>query len=745
MGICACADPADITPTSPRGQRVVAFEVGESYAETERNRVHVIDRTNDRLITIDTDSGNVLASTGLMGKPAYGALMSVSLDGSTLCVPLTSSSKLQFVSLSDLTTRDIVSTGVPPGSTAAGADGQIYVTSGDKIYKVDPVSGAAVGVLSGYYAPLLKGNADGTRLYVMELGLSGGGETVVELAVVPGGSPQFTHRYGPGKANDKDFEINEADGLIYTTAGGVYGINAIDVQTGSTRFWSFDAAYGAAVAFQPGGDFVYGASGDAYVPRIRRFDRLTGSISATFDLKVAGSYSVRDRSLQVTPNGHIFFSCDNNLVGVIGATNIMPTLPSASVPVDLGHGKTVDVGMPLRLSAAGATTKGALSWAKRQGPGAVTFSEPAADAATAVFALPGTYLVEATYSENGHLSRDAVTVVVQQAPRQIITQGAPMRWRVPASAAEITGPNGPWYTNTFDDSGWRAGPTAIGYESRPEGFYDPLIGTGVASAMKGRSRTALLRIPFNFAFLTGQIQSLELHMRFDDGFVAYLNGVPIARANAAAGDQPYNAGATGQRTAAQALAVSVFDLGAQRNLLRKGENLLAIQALNFDANDSAFLCLPELVATVQLTPFEAWLSGFSGISAEASGPDADADHDGRSNWLEFAMGGNPAHAETASELGALQVKEQVVAENGIQWLEVTYLRRTDPVGAGLSCRLLFANDLDDGSWRLAGSSRFPAKELSVRPSAIADMDSVRVRLDLPLEEQEAVFSRLSYE
>jgi hypothetical protein len=724
---------------------VVPFDVGESYAETGRNRVHVIDRTNDRLLTVDTDSGNVLASTGLMGKPGYGALMSVSLDGKTLCVPLTSSSKLQFISLSDLVTLDVVSTGVPPGCTAAGADGQIYVTSGDGIYRVDPASGTAVGLLSNYYSPLLKGSADGTRLYVMELGLSGGAETVEELSLVPDGSLKLTNNYGPGKANDKDFELNERDGLIYTTAGGVYGINTIDVASRTTRFWAFDVAYGVAVAYPPGSDFVYGAAGDPYTRRIRRFDRLTGSISATFDIVVDGTSSIRDRSLKVTPNGHIFFCCDNRLVGIIGATDVMPSLPPASVPVDLGQGKAVDVGMPLRLSAAGATSKGTLSWAKRQGPGAVTFSDLTADAATAVFALPGTYVVEATYNENGHLSRDTVAVAVQQAPRQIIAQGASMRWRVPVSAAEITGPNGPWYTNTFDDSAWKAGPTAIGYESRPEGFYDPLIGTGVASAMKGKSRTALLRIPFNFAFLPGQVQRLELQMRFDDGFVAYLNGVPIARANAAEGDQPYNAGATGQRTAAQALAVSVFDLGDRRNLLRKGENLLAIQALNLDANDPAFLCLPELVATVQLTPFDAWLSTFPGISAEASGPDADADHDGRSNWLEFAMGGNPAHAETAAELGTLQLKQELVTENGLRWIEVSYLRRTDPAGAGLSCRLLFTNDLDDGSWRLAGSSRFPATELSVRPSAIQDMDAVRVRLELPLEGLDAVFSRLSYE
>ncbi len=124
--------------------------IGESIAETQRNLVHVIDRTHDRLLSIDTDTGGVVASTGLLGAPDVGALMSLSLDGTTLCVPLSSSGKLQFIRLSDLTTRDVVSTGIVPDSTAYGADGQLYIASQGGIFKVDPVSGNSVGVGSGY-------------------------------------------------------------------------------------------------------------------------------------------------------------------------------------------------------------------------------------------------------------------------------------------------------------------------------------------------------------------------------------------------------------------------------------------------------------------------------------------------------------------------------------------------------------------------------------------------------------------
>ncbi len=720
--------------------------IGESIAETQRNLVHVIDRTHDRLLSIDTDTGGVVASTGLLGAPDVGALMSLSLDGTTLCVPLSSSGKLQFIRLSDLTTRDVVSTGIVPDSTAYGADGQLYVASQGGIFKVDPVSDNSVGVGSGYSSPLLKGNADGTKLFIMEMGATGGSSTIAELTVVPGGVPIHSANYGPSKENDQDFEVNDADGIIYTTAGGVYGINAISLLTDVTRFWPYDSPYGVAVAFISGGDFVYGASGSYYPPRIRRFNRLTGSISATFDIEAANNGQILTRSLQVTPNGHIFFCLVDNGVGLIGATDVIPSIPASSVPIDLGGGRTTDVEMPLTLSAAGASAKGTLTWSKRQGPGKVVFSSTAPDTATATFALPGNYLIEASYTENGLVSRDTVTVLVRQAPRAIVAQPASMHWRVPASASETVSKQGPWYTNSFDDAAWASGPTALGYETRIEGFYDPLIGTSVTSAMQNLNRTALLRIPFNFAFLPGQVQSLELRMKFEDGFVAYLNGVPVTRANAPEGDLAYNAGATGQRSAAQALAVSVFDLTAQRSLLRKGENVLAVQGLNFAVDDPSFLCSPELYATVELTPFDAWLSDFAGIPAEVSGPDDDADHDGRSNWLEFATGGNPGHIETPAELNALQVQERVTGVGDSARLEITYLRRNDSASTGLNYSLLFANDLEPGSWRLAGTSRFPITEVSEQPSAVEDMVSVRIRLELPLTPaRTAVFSRVAYE
>ena len=60
-----------------------------------------------------------------------------------------------------------------------------------------------------------------------------------------------------------------------------------------------------------------------------------------------------------------------------------------------------------------------------------------------------------------------------------------------------------------------------------------LLGTNgnVASMMRGSNSSAYLRVPFTVAN-PADIDFLKLRMRFDDGFVAWLNGFEIARRNA---------------------------------------------------------------------------------------------------------------------------------------------------------------------------------------------------------------------
>ena len=77
--------------------------------------------------------------------------------------------------------------------------------------------------------------------------------------------------------------------------------------------------------------------------------------------------------------------------------------------------------------------------------------------------------------------------------------------------------------------------------------YSQVIGTDVSAAARNVNASVLLRIPFTVAQPAG-LDLLTLKMRYDDGFVAWLNGTEIARRNAPAGPVPaFNAAATAAR------------------------------------------------------------------------------------------------------------------------------------------------------------------------------------------------------
>ena len=124
------------------------------------------------------------------------------------------------------------------------------------------------------------------------------------------------------------------------------------------------------------------------------------------------------------------------------------------------------------------------------------------------------------------------------------------------------------------------------------GIYAPVIQTNVETAMKGVNASAYVRLPFTIADLS-QYNSLTLKMKYDDGFVAYLNGEEVARRNAPA-SVAWNSSATAEHVKSDALKYEEIDISSRLGLLRVGQNVLAIQGLNVGANDTDFLVLPEL-------------------------------------------------------------------------------------------------------------------------------------------------------
>ena len=169
---------------------------------------------------------------------------------------------------------------------------------------------------------------------------------------------------------------------------------------------------------------------------------------------------------------------------------------------------------------------------------------------------------------------------------KLIEAGTPARALVPATDMGTD-----WTALAYDDSAWATGATGVGYDSAPD--YDPLIGLDVGNAMNGSNATCYIRVPFTNPNFRGD-GDVTLRMRYDDGFVAYLNGVEVARANAP--DSPaWNSAATANHADPEAMVYQDFFISSFTSVLRYGDNVLAIHGLNDGAGSSDFLIVPELL------------------------------------------------------------------------------------------------------------------------------------------------------
>ncbi len=122
--------------------------------------------------------------------------------------------------------------------------------------------------------------------------------------------------------------------------------------------------------------------------------------------------------------------------------------------------------------------------------------------------------------------------------------------------------------------------------------FRSVIKLDVEQRMLNLASTAYVRIPFT---LTNALafSSLTLQVKYDDGFVAYLNGTEIARRNAPASVQ-WNSKATASRPSNLALVYEDINVSPSLGLLQNGANVLAFHALNDATNSTDFLILGEL-------------------------------------------------------------------------------------------------------------------------------------------------------
>ncbi|MBN2592508.1 MAG: CotH kinase family protein, partial [Sedimentisphaerales bacterium] len=149
----------------------------------------------------------------------------------------------------------------------------------------------------------------------------------------------------------------------------------------------------------------------------------------------------------------------------------------------------------------------------------------------------------------------------------------------------------------FNDSSWRkyvGTPGGVGYDRGSE--YDQFIGYDIDSLMYGRNASCFIRIPFSLSNNLNEFDILTLNIRYDDGFIAYLNGTEVARRNVDS-TFTWNSIASIEHPDSEAVKFESIDISASLNLLHSGSNMLAIQGLNISSTDADFLISAELRAS----------------------------------------------------------------------------------------------------------------------------------------------------
>jgi hypothetical protein len=169
-----------------------------------------------------------------------------------------------------------------------------------------------------------------------------------------------------------------------------------------------------------------------------------------------------------------------------------------------------------------------------------------------------------------------------------------------------------WIGNAepYDETGWAQVaasdcPTGVGYENNPGSAtsYTDLIAYDVGARMSGIMTSCYFRIPFVLDIDPNELNSITLKIRYDDGFVAYINGKELARDNFDPDVEfpDWNDSADGLHDDSEALLLQPFRVNRIDdpnvfNVLKLGDNILAIQGLNDNLGSSDFLISGELYA-----------------------------------------------------------------------------------------------------------------------------------------------------
>lgn len=345
----------------------------------------------------------------------------------------------------------------------------------------------------------------------------------------------------------------------------------------------------------------------------------------------------------------------------------------------------VVTGSSVGLLTAADPELGAVTWSLTAGNTGGAFALDAATGALTVassgafdFAARPRFTLTVQASDPAALT--ATSTVIVDLSVLLAGEVSTARYIVPSSAA--TPPAG--WQSAPAVNGWFTGSAAIGYDE--DNDFTTHFLTDIGSSANGVNASVYERVEFSVNS-PAAYGGLLLRVKYEDGFVAWLNGVEIARRNAP-DTLTWNAAAPAARDEVLAVQWEDIPLDSFATPLRSGANILAIHLLNSAADSSDLLLVPELTAlAATAAPYEAWAAA-NGLTGASTARLADPDGDALTNAAEFAFGGDPRIAG-----GSLLLQYQLFSAGSQRYADLTFRRRADGWLTGLLYEVQQSTDL----------------------------------------------------
>jgi hypothetical protein len=208
-------------------------------------------------------------------------------------------------------------------------------------------------------------------------------------------------------------------------------------------------------------------------------------------------------------------------------------------------------------------------------------------------------------------------------------------WEYFKGASEASSPASAWRNLEFNEVSWLTGQAPFYYENDP-GSGTAYTGNTDLTDMYGGYTCIFMRQTFVVTNVS-RIGELQLQALSDDGFIAWINGVEVARFNMPLGDIPYDG--TSSPALGEPVPVQTYSLDTPSGYLVNGTNVLAIQAFNSSLGSSSdFVIWANLSASGGGQWSGVGISEFMAANLSTV-TDEDGDH---SPWIEIR---NPTSAD----------------------------------------------------------------------------------------------------